>query len=76
MSAKFFNGKTGIFTTMVNQPQFQLPGPYTFNGDNYFYYKVTLNYTDKTYRVNSPINNIRFGPIIQPIRWYEYVNPV
>ena len=76
MSAKFFNGSTGIYTTMVNQPQFQIPNPYTFNGDNYFYYKVNLNYNDKTYQAYRTDNNIqRVGLENNPIVWFEYVNP-
>jgi hypothetical protein len=77
MSAKFFNGRTGTYTTMVNTPQFQIPSPYTFNGDDYFYYRVRLDYTNKTYRVFRPTNNfIRVGREQQPITWYEYVNPI
>lgn len=76
MSAKFFNGSTGIYATMVNQPQFQIPNPYTFNGDNYFYYKVNLNYNDKTYQAYRTDNNIqRVGLENNPIVWFEYVNP-
>ena len=77
MSAKFFNGRTGTYTTMINRPQYNLPNPYTFNGNNFFYYKVILNYLDKTYRVVKPDNNfLRYGAGLSPIRWYEYVNPV
>jgi hypothetical protein len=76
MSGKFFNGRTGVYTTMVNTPQFQIPSPYTFNGDNYFYYKVNLNYNNKTYQVFRPNNpNQRVGVDALPIVWYEYVNP-
>jgi hypothetical protein len=77
MSAKFFNGRTGLYTTMVNTIQSQIPNPYTFNGDNYFYYVVNLNYNDKTYQVYRPNNNVqRVGLENFPIVWYEYVNPV
>jgi len=77
MSAKFFNGRTGVFTTMINTPQFQIASPFTFNGENYFYYKVNLNYNNKTYEVFNPTNLVqRVGLDSLPIVWYEYVNPV
>jgi hypothetical protein len=77
MSAKFFNGRNGTFTRMMNTKQASLPPGtyYTFNPNIYFYYKVKLNYTAKTYEIFSPLTNNRIGDEINPISWYEYVNP-
>jgi len=76
MSAKFFNARTGKFITMMNRPQSTLLGNYyTFNGEDYFYYKVELDYNDITYQVKSTQTNNRVGDDINPILWYQYVNP-
>ena len=76
MSAKFFDAKVGIFVRMMNQPQLSLLGSYyTFNSDDYFFYKLKLDYTSRTYEVFSTQTNNRVGDEINPIRWYEYVNP-
>jgi hypothetical protein len=76
MSAKFFNGKTGTFTRMMNRPQSTLLGNYyTFNSNDYFYYKVKLNYDQRNYQATSTVTNNRVGDEINPISWYEYVNP-
>jgi hypothetical protein len=76
MSAKFFNARTGNFVRMMNRPQSTLSGNYyTFNSDDYFYYEVQLNYNTKTYEVISTTTNNRVGDEINPISWYEYVNP-
>lgn len=77
MTAKFFNGNTGNFVTMTNTPQSAIPMDFTFNGENYFYYKVELDYNDKTYEVFRSPNTLgnRVGTEQNPIKWYEYVNP-
>lgn len=76
MSAKFFDARLGIFVRMMNTTQSNFPGNYyNFDSDNYFYYKMKLDYTNKTYEVFSTLTNNRVGDEINPIRWYEYVNP-
>jgi hypothetical protein len=41
MSAKFFNGRTGNYVRMMNRPQIPpfTPSLFTFNSDDYFYYR-------------------------------------
>lgn len=76
MSAKFFDARIGVFVRMMNRPQSTLPGNfYSFNNSDYFYYKVKLDYTQKNYEVFSTVTNNRVGDEINPIIWYEYVNP-
>jgi hypothetical protein len=75
MSAKFFDGKEGVFVKMMNKPQSSIPSDkFVFNGDEYFYYKVTLDYDKKNYVVTDTLNQ-RVGTSFNPINWYEYVNP-
>jgi hypothetical protein len=79
MSAKFFNGKTGDFIKMMNKEQGspQLGNKYSFNPEEYFYYKVKLDYNTLTYEVlTTDIAANRVGEASTPIKWYEYVNPV
>jgi hypothetical protein len=73
MSAKFFSGRQGVFIRMMNRPQSTLSNKFVFKNDDYFYYKVVLDYTDFTYSVLD-YNNIRVGTQ-NSIKWYEYVNP-
>lgn len=74
MSAKFFNGRTGEFISMLNTPQSTLgASAFNFNPSNYFYYKVVLDKTNKVYSIFDNANN-RVG-MGTPINWYEYVNP-
>ena len=76
MSAKFFDGRQGVFVRMVNTPQTQIvPNKFLFNNADYFYYLVNLNYNDKTYEVKRTNNFQRVGDSSNPIKWYEYVNP-
>ena len=76
MSAKFFNGKKGVYSTMTNKVQPQItPTRFNFLGSEYFYYKVKLDYTTKTYEVFETSTNTRVGDSPNPIKWYEYVNP-
>jgi len=78
MSAKFFNGRTGNYVRMMNRPQIPpfTPSLFTFNSDDYFYYRLKLDYNTKTYQVFSTINPTQvMGVDGTPIIWYEYVNP-
>jgi hypothetical protein len=84
MSAKFFNGKTGQFVRLMNEPQSLFNGSNKFNFDKsvYFYYKVILNYNSYEYEVFRELPQvgqqptlIRIGDSTNPIKWYEYVNP-
>jgi hypothetical protein len=75
MTAKFFDGSTGEFTKFMNQPQNTLANPTDFPGEEYFYYKVDLDYIYQTYEVFSYPNIVRSGTVSNPIKWYEYVNP-
>ena len=74
MSAKFFNGKVGEFIPMINESQATLVSKFNFsNPAQYFYYRVELDYSTKTYQVFK--DNIRIGTGNNSIKWYEYVNP-
>jgi hypothetical protein len=73
MSAKFFDGRFGVFVKMMNEPQGILPDKFIFDGGRYFYNKVVLDYTTKTYQVFDYLNS-RIGAG-SPIKWYEYINP-
>jgi len=76
MSAKFFDARLGVYVKMTNVPQSSIPNAFNFNNDDYFYYQVNLDYTTKTYEVNSTDNlDLRVGTDNLPIKWYEYVNP-
>lgn len=75
MSAKFFNGKTGRFTRMINRSQGSMGSKFTFKPENYFYQKVYLNYTTGLYSIYDSLSNTRIGTPSNPINWYEYVSP-
>jgi hypothetical protein len=76
MSAKFFDARQGVFRRMMNRPQSTLNGNYfNFNPNDYFYYKVKLDYPTKTYEIFSTVTNNRVGTEINPILWYELINP-
>jgi len=75
MSAKFFNGKTGRFTRMINRSQGSMGSKFNFKPENYFYQKVYLNYTTGLYSIYDSLSNIRIGTPSNPINWYEYVSP-
>jgi hypothetical protein len=48
--------------------------PSVFNFDSkYFYYKVNLDYVNKTYEILDELN-VRVGTA-SSIKWYEYINP-
>ena len=83
MTAKFYYAKNGYFTKMMNMPQSSLPGnKYIFDGSQYFYYRVKLDYEKHDYQVFNMnpnqtiyINDGQRAGTLQPIKWYEYVNP-
>ena len=76
MTAKFFNARLGIFKQMTNTRQDLItPNKFQFNNADYLYYRVDLNYPNKTYEVISTSTQLRVGDSISPIIWYEYVNP-
>ena len=64
-------------------PQSSLSGnKYVFDNSQYFYYKVHLDYDKQEYQVfnmnpNQTIylNDGGRAGTLQPIKWYEYVNP-
>ena len=73
MTAKFFDGRLGVFVKMMNTPQSQILSKFVFEGSDYFYYDVNLDYDNKIYQVTNNVGN-RVGTST-PIKWYEYVNP-
>ena len=76
MTAKFFDGRLGVYVRMTNTPQSNIANKFTFNPNDYFYYKVNLDYANKTYEVYATSNlTQRVGIDGFPILWYEYVNP-
>lgn len=76
MTAKFFNARLGIFKQMTNTRQDLItPNKFQFNNADYFYYKVNLDYDNKTYEVFSTSTQLRVGDSVSPIIWYEYVSP-
>ena len=76
MTAKFFDAKLGQFIRLMNRGQFSLTGnKWGFKDEDYFYNKVVLNYDNKTYQVFD-INDQRIGTENNPIKMYEYINPL
>ena len=76
MTAKFFDARLGVYVRMTNTPQSNIANKFTFTPNDYFYYKVNLDYTNKTYEVYATSNlTQRVGIDGFPILWYEYVNP-
>jgi hypothetical protein len=73
MSAKFFDGRLGVFVKMMNEPQSSLPNKFVFDNGRYFFNKVVLDYATKTYEIFDYLDN-RIGAGT-PIKWYEYINP-
>jgi hypothetical protein len=76
MTAKFFDARLGIFVKMMNKPQIPpfVPSPFTFNPEDFFYYKVILDYNTKTYQIFDDNTTNRVGTT-SSIKWYEYINP-
>ena len=75
MTAKFFDARNGVFIKMMTVPQTSLSSQTNFNPNDYFYYKLELDYNLRTYRVVNKTTGVRVGTNINPISWYEYVNP-
>jgi hypothetical protein len=76
MTAKFFDARNGVFKQMMNTRQDLItPNKFNFDNSDYFYYKVSLDYQNKTYQVFSTSTNSRVGGNNTPINFYEYVNP-
>jgi hypothetical protein len=76
MTAKFFDARLGVFKQMTNTRQDLItPNKFNFNNSDYFYYRVDLDYDNKTYEVFSTSTNQRVGSVNTPINFYEYVNP-
>lgn len=81
MSAKFFNAKVGGFVRMMNKPQsdpFFASNKFNFDKSLLFYYKVKFDFNDYEYKVylEDQLGNLtRVGDNLNPIKWYEYVNP-
>jgi len=74
MTAKFFDAKTGTFIKMMNRPQSSILGaPFGFKPEDYFYYKIEMDYTNNTYEAYD-YTNTRIGTT-SSIKWYEYINP-
>lgn len=74
MSAKFFDGKLGVYVKMMKIPQSSPLIPSVFQFDSkYFYYKVNLDYVNKTYEILDDLD-VRVGTT-SSIKWYEYINP-
>ena len=76
VGATFFDSSTGVFTRMTNVVQGSLEkDKYNLNTIFDFYYKVKLDYSDKTYAYyDMKTENKRIGINGEPIKWYEYVN--
>lgn len=72
MTAKFFDGSTGQFVKMMNRPQ---NNQTDFPSDEYFYYRVKLDYDVQKYQMFEYPVSILAGTVSNPIKWYEYVNP-
>lgn len=72
VSAKFFDAKNGRFIRLINK---ELQNTTNFNPDEYFYYKVVLDYPTQTYKIYDTWTQDRVGNSITPIKWFEYINP-
>lgn len=70
MRVKFFNGKTGEFTTFttVKQTSINPNNPFRVNND-YFYREVTFDFVNYLYDIKG------FGKSLSIMDWYEYINP-
>jgi hypothetical protein len=70
MRVKFFNGKTGEYTTFTTEKQTIIDAnkPFRINND-YFYREVTFDFVNYLYDVNAS------GKSLLTLDWYEYINP-
>jgi hypothetical protein len=75
MTAKFFDGSTGQFVKMMNRPQNTVSNQTDFPPDEYFYYRVKLDYPNQKYEMFEFPVSVLAGTTTNPIKWYEYVNP-
>jgi hypothetical protein len=74
MTAKFFDAKNGQFIKFMNRPQSSTLGSvFGFRPEDYFYYRVDMDYPTRTYKVFD-YNGNRIGTT-NSIKWYQYVNP-
>jgi hypothetical protein len=69
MSAKFFSGIDGQFTTFSIKNQNDISLRYEIPDED-FYYQVNLNYSTNEYEFVDQ-NGIQ----INQLNWYEYTNP-
>jgi len=70
MRVKFFNGKTGEYTTFTTRKQTSINTNKPFRIDNdYFYREVTFDFVNYLYDV------IGSGKSLSIMDWYEYINP-
>ncbi len=79
MSCKFYNGKTGEVTQMINTPQsiinLQTNKPYSISKEDYYYYRVVLNQDRFNYTIFKTSDGTRVGEdATNPIRFYQYFN--
>jgi hypothetical protein len=79
MSCKFYNGKTGEVTQMINTPQSiinsQTNKPYSISKEDYYYYRVVLNQDRFNYTIFKTSDGTRVGEdATNPIRFYQYFN--
>ena len=70
MTAKFFDGSNGKFTTFTTKKQTNSSSPNRLDSD-YFSREVNFNYTNKTYTIQ---NTGSQTPLLT-VNWYEYINP-
>jgi hypothetical protein len=73
MTAKFFSGLDGQYTKFTNEPQTSFGSNIYKVPNDSFYYKLTLDYTNKTYKIYN--NYVNTNTEINVLDWYEYVNP-
>lgn len=74
MSAKFFNGKTGEFTRMLNTPQTNMGNLFNFKNEDKYYYRVFLDYDNYEFKITTTDGLQRVGTTTNPINWYQYTN--
>jgi len=78
MSAKFYDANVGQFKRMINTCQGFFEDKFNFPKEDYFYYRVNLNYNTYKYEVfyEDRVHGLsKAGTSNAPIKWFEYVNP-
>lgn len=73
ISAKFFSGLDGQYTKFTSAPQTSFGNNIFSVPNEIFYYKLSLDYSNKTYKLYNQYNNPNSE--INVLDWYEYVNP-